>query len=156
MTAGGRRPASPCLPPGTSAYSLHCVESTPERRGGTGVTSGAYLALFVLGLMEGVIGCFQFSRSAGAIPVAALALCALIFVTCLLAGIGMGSPAGAFTPAAGWFLASFVLSLPTGGGSVVITNTAAGMWYLYGGAVAATAAVVLSVMLRIRPRAGRQ
>jgi Family of unknown function (DUF6113) len=133
-----------------AAYSLLCVESTPGRRTGAGVTPAAYLMLFVLGVLEGVIGCFQFSRAIGPVPAAALLLCVVIFVTCLLAGIGMGTPAGAFAPAAGWFAASFVLSLPTGGGSVIVTNTAAGMWYLYGGALCATAAVVASVVLRLR------
>ena len=45
----------------------------------------------------------------------------------------MGSVSGALVPAVGWILASFVLSMPVSSGSVIIANTAAGKWYLYGG-----------------------
>jgi hypothetical protein len=132
------------------------VDSTPERRREAPVTGGAYALLFLLGLAEGLIGCFQFGRSAGPVPVAALVLAAALFVTCVLAGLGMRSAAGAFSAAAGWFIASFVLSLPTGGGSVVITNTTAGLWYLYGGAIVAVVAVVLAYLAWSRPGAGRR
>jgi hypothetical protein len=126
------------------------VETSRERRSEAAVTGGAYALLFLLGVMEGLIGCFQFSRMVGPVPVAALLLCLAVLVTCLLGGLGMGSVAGALLPAAGWFFTSFVLSLPTPGGSVVITNTAAGMWYLYGGSVAAVAAVTAVFVLRFR------
>ena len=46
----------------------------------------------------------------------------------------MRTTIGALVPAIGWFLASFGLAMPTAGGSVIITNTTAGEWYLYGGA----------------------
>lgn len=138
------------------AYSLLCVESAPQGQSRGAVTGAAYALLFLLGVLEGVIGCFQYGGSIGAIPVAALILCLVIFGTCLLGGLGMGSAAAAFAPAMGWFAASFVLSLPTGGGSVIIANTAAGMWYLYGGAVAATAAVVVVFTVRQRSAAGRR
>ena len=46
------------------------------------------------------------------------------------------SPAGSL-PAVGWIVASFVLAMPSSHGSVIITNTTAGKWYLYGGALAA-------------------
>jgi hypothetical protein len=117
--------------------------------GALGVAA-AYVLLFLLGVAEGVIGCFQFSHSVGSIPVAALGFCALILVTCLLAGAGMGSPVGALVVAAGWLAASFVLTLPTAAGSVIVTNTAAGKWYLYGGAVCA--GIGIAVSFRWRPR----
>src|SRR5215831_4615932 len=137
-------------------YNLLCVDSTPEpsrpaRSAGAG---SAYAVLFLLGVMEGLIGCFQFSRSIGPVPVAALAFCVLLFVTCLLAGLGMGSPMGALVPAFGWFLTSFVLTMPTSAGSVIVTNTTAGRWYLYGGAGGAGLAVVLTFALS--RRAGRR
>jgi hypothetical protein len=123
------------------------VDSTPEpspaRRGGLS-TAGTYAALFLVGVMEALIGCFQFSRSIGAVPVAALAFSVLIFLTCLLGGLGMGSPLGALMPALGWFLASLVLTMPTAAGSVIVTNTTAGKWYLYGGAIGAGLGVVLT------------
>jgi len=143
-------------PPAPAPYSLLCVDSTPEprpaRRGALGA-GGAYAALFVLGVMQALIGCFQFSHVIGAVPVAALAFSVLIFLTCLLGGLGMGSPLGGLAPALGWFLASLVLTLPTAAGSVIITDTTAGKWYLYGGAVGAGLGVVLTFT---RPRrAGR-
>ena len=110
----------------------------------------AYVLLFLLGAMEGVIGCFQFSRGIGGVPVVALGFCALIFATCLLAGAGMGSPMAAIVVAVGWLAASFVLTLPSAGGSVIVTNTTAGKWYLYGGAVCAGVGIVVS--FRWRPR----
>ena len=119
------------------------------------MTGGAYALLFVLGVMEGLIGCFQFSGMAGPVPAAALLLAAALFATCLLAGIGMGTAVGTFAVAAGWFAASFVLSLPTSGGSIIVTNTSAGTWYLYGGALAAAAAIVVMVAARAR-LAGRR
>ncbi len=113
-------------------------------------SGGAYAALFLLGVMEGLIGCFQFSRSAGPVPVAALGFCVAIFLSCLLGGWGMASPLGGLVAALGWLAASFVLSLPTPAGSVIVTNTAAGKWYLYGGAVAAAAGVLLTFQRRFR------
>jgi len=142
--------------PAPAPYSLLCVDSTPEpspaHRGGLS-TGGTYAALFLLGVMQALIGCFQFSHVVGAVPVAALAFSVLIFLTCLLGGLGMGSPLGGLAPAAGWFLASLVLTMPTEAGSVIVTNTTAGKWYLYGGAVGAGLGVVLTFT---RPRrAGR-
>jgi hypothetical protein len=141
-------------------YSLLCVDSTPEpspappagpaRPDSFG--GGAYAALFVLGVMEGLIGCFQFSHAIGPVPVVALAFCVVVFLTCLLGGWGMGSPLGGLLPAFGWFLASFLLTMPTSAGSVIVTNTTAGKWYLYGGAVSAGLGVVLTVLGRPGPR----
>jgi Family of unknown function (DUF6113) len=139
------------------------VESTPRSRPpsvGTGVT---YLALFLLGAAQGLIGCFQYSRGAGPVPVAALAFCALIFASCLLGGWGMGSPLGGLMVAVGWFGVSVLLTKPTPGGSVIVTSTAAGLWFLYGGAVCAGAGLAASFRWRTRrparlprptPRAG--
>ena len=74
----------------------------------------------------------------------------VIFATCLLAGLGMGSPMGALVPAFGWFLASFVLTLPTAAGSVIVAGTTAGTWYLYGGAISVGLGVVLTFVLSRR------
>jgi hypothetical protein len=126
------------------------VDSTPQSRPQPLSTGVAYLALFLLGAAEGLIGCFQFSRSAGPVPVAALVFCALIFATCLLAGWGMGSPLGGLLVALGWFGVSVLLTMPTPGGSVIVTNTAAGKWFLYGGAVCAGAGLAGSFRWRAR------
>jgi hypothetical protein len=120
------------------------------QHGALGVAA-AYVLLFLLGAMEGLIGCFEFSRSVGGVPVAALAFCAVILATCVLAGAGMSSPLGALMPAIGWLAASFVLTLPTPAGSVIVTNTSAGRWFLYGGAVCAAIGIALSFRWR-RPR----
>ena len=108
------------------AYSLLCVESGQEAGLGRLGVAAAYVLLFLLGAMEGVIGCFQFSHSIGSVPVAALGFCVLIFATCVLAAAGMGSPMGAIAVAVGWLVTSFVLTLPTAAGSVIVTNTTAG------------------------------
>jgi Family of unknown function (DUF6113) len=130
-------------------YSLHCVEGQTGRRREASAAA-AYAALFVLGAMEGLIGCFQFAHSLGGLPVASLAFCALLLITSLAGAAGMGSALGGVLPAIGWMAASFVLTLPTAAGSVVVTNTSAGKWYLYGGAACAAAGVVGS--FRWRPR----
>lgn len=109
-----------------------------------------YGALFVLGGMQGLIGCFQFAHSLGPVPVASLGFCALLLVTSVAGAAGMGSALGGVLPAVGWLAASFVLTLPTAAGSVVVTNTSAGKWYLYGGAACAAAGVVASFRWRLR------
>jgi hypothetical protein len=114
------------------------------------VTAGVYVVLLVLGAIEGTIGSFQYSRTAGPVPLAAIAFCAGIGATCVLAGAGIRSVAGALMPAIGWIIASFVLSMPVPSGSVIITNTTPGKWYLYGGTVSVLAAVVASFRLWIR------
>ncbi len=137
-----------------AAYSLQSVDSLPNppapRDAQAFVTGGAYALLFLLGAMEGLVGCFQYSRSVGSFPLAAVLLALAIGVTCVLGAAGMGSVAGALAPALGWFGVSVVLSLPTSGGSVLITNTAPGEWYLYGGSVCAAAGVVVAFMRRAR------
>jgi hypothetical protein len=133
-----------------AAYSLLCVKSTAGQRLQAARTPATYLVLFVFGAMQGLIGCFEFSRSVGSMPVAALAFCALILLTCLLAGAGMQSPLGGLVPGLGWFLTSFVLTLPDAAGSVVVTNTTAGEWYLYGGAVSAAVGIVYAFRWRSR------
>jgi peptidoglycan/LPS O-acetylase OafA/YrhL len=147
-----------CAPgagPHVAPYSLLCVEGTPgtpSRQPGALTAPIAYLLLFALGALEGLIGSFEFPRSVGAFPLAALAFCVLILATCLLGGLGMGTPLGGLLPAVGWFLTSFVLTLPTAGGSVIVTDTTAGKWYLYGGAVSAGLGIAISFRARSRAR----
>ncbi len=131
-------------------YSLLCVEAgqTGQRRD-RGVVA-AYVALFLLGVMQGLVGCFQFSHSLAGVPVMSLAFCALLLVTCVAGAAGMGTALGGVLPAIGWLATSFVLTLPTAAGSVIVTNTAAGKWYLYGGAVCAATGIVASFGLRLR------
>ena len=115
-------------------------------RGGSGLlaTGGTYGVLFLLGAVEGIIGSFQYLRTAGPVPLASLAFCAALLVTCLLAGWAMRAVSGALVPAMGWIIASFVLSMPVSNGSVIITASAPGEWYLYGGTVSAVIAVAVA------------
>jgi hypothetical protein len=108
------------------------------------VVVGAYAVLFLLGAAEAMIGSFQYSREPKPVPVAALVCCAVILLTCVLAAWAMGSVSGALLPGMGWIITSFVLSMPVPNGSVIITNTAPGQWYLYGGTLSVAAAVVLT------------
>jgi hypothetical protein len=124
------------------------AEHRPEEHRQAFITGGAYTLLFLFGAAQGVIGCFQFSSAASPIPLAALGFCVLVVATCWLGAAGMRSAAGALVPAAGWFLASLVLTMPTAQGSVIVTNTAAGELYLYGGSACAAAAVVIALVRR--------
>ena len=111
-----------------------------------------YLALFLLGLVQGFIGSFQYSRSP--IPLIAIILIVVIFLTCAACGWGVGTLGAGVLPAIGWILASFFLAMPKSNGSVIITATTAGEWYLYGGALASAAGAVTSFFLRLRSSAG--
>jgi uncharacterized protein DUF6113 len=117
-------------------------------------TGAVYGALVLLGAVEGLIGSFQYSHTAGPVPLAAIVCCLVILATCLLASWAVRSVTGALTPAFGWILASFVMSLPASNGSVIITNSAAGKWYLYGGTLSTVVGVALSFagQARMRPR----
>ena len=117
---------------------------------GTLFNVAVYGMLFVLGAVLGVIGSFQYSWMAGPVPVAALAWCAVLLATCLLGAWAMRSVSGALAPAAGWILAAFLMSMPVSNGSVIITNTAAGRWYLYGGTVTAVAGALLAFVVVVR------
>jgi Family of unknown function (DUF6113) len=143
VSRGG--PLSPGRP-----YSLLCVEAgqTGQRRDRR--TVAAYAALFLLGVMQGLVGCFQFSHSLAGVPVMSLAFCALLLATCVVGAAGMGTALGGVLPAIGWMVTSFVLTLPTAGGSVIVTNTSAGKWYLYGGATCAALGIVAGFGLRLR------
>ncbi len=114
------------------------------------VTGGAYGVLFVVGAVEAIMGSFQYSWTVGPVPAAALGCCAAILVTCLLAGWAMRSLAGALVPAIAWIIVTFVLAMPDAPGSVIITNTASGKWYLYGGAFSAAIGVAAAFTLWVR------
>jgi hypothetical protein len=123
---------------------------TGRRRTTPVLTGAVYLMLFVLGAVEGMIGSFQYSRLAGSVPLAAIAFCVALLVTCLLAGWGMRAVSGALVPAIGWLVASFVLSMPVASGSVIITASTPGEWYLYGGTISAVIGVAGSFHHMIR------
>jgi Family of unknown function (DUF6113) len=160
--ADGRRPPGGHRhrPPGADRHRLpggsgYQPPGGSDPRSEAFVTGGAYALLFVFGAAQGLIGCFQFSQAVGSIPLAALGFCAVILVTCLLGAAAMGSAAGALVPAAGWFLTSLLLTMPTAQGSVIVTNTAAGELYLYGGSGCAALALVIAFARRIGASAAR-
>ena len=86
--------------------------TTGKRGTGRLVTVGVYGVLFLLGVVQGVIGSFQYSLAAKPLPVAALVCCAFILATCLLGAWATRSASGAIVPGMGWIIASFVLSMP--------------------------------------------
>ena len=106
------------------------------------VTVGAYLALFLLGLLQGLIGTFQHSR--GPAPLAAILFDLGILATCVLGSWGMRTALGGVLPAVGWFIVTLILSSVPAGGSILITDSAAGKWFLFGGAVCAVAGALYS------------
>jgi uncharacterized membrane protein len=118
------------------------------------ITVAIYVVLFVLGALLGLIGSFQYSQSP--VPLIAIILDLAIFATCVLGAWATRSMSGGLYPAIGWLLASFIMSMGNHQGSVIITATAAGEWYLYGGALAAAggagAAFVRYAYTQARPR----
>lgn len=112
----------------------------PGQGGGAAVTPGAYLVLFVLGGVQGLLGTFHYSS--GPVPLAAVLFDLAILATCVLGSWGMRTALGGVLPAAGWFLVTLVLSSGSAGGSILITDSTAGKWLLFGGAVCAAAGAV--------------
>ena len=112
------------------------------------VTAAGYLVLFVLGAFQGLIGCFQYSRAPA--PLIAIVLVVIIFGTCVACGWGVGTFAAGLLPAVGWILVSFILATGRPNGSVIITATAAGEWYLYGGALGCVLGSVAAYFTRLR------
>jgi Family of unknown function (DUF6113) len=104
------------------------------------VTAGAYIALCLLGMVQGLIGTFQYSRGPGVLV--AILFDAAILATCMLGARGMRTALGGLLPAVGWFVVTLVLSANSAGGSVIVTDTAAGKWFLYGGSLCAAAGAV--------------
>jgi hypothetical protein len=109
-----------------------------------------YVVIFALGVLEGVIGSFQYSQPP--VPWIAITADVVIFATCVLCGWGTLTFTGALAPAAGWMLAAFYLSMGTHQGSVIITNTSAGKWFLYGGTLAVVASLMANFALLLRAR----
>ncbi len=137
---------------------METTQDRPEQRPGHRyrglITALGYLALLVLGAVQGLIGSFQYNDSPA--PVIAIVLDLLILATCVLAGWGMRTYAAGILPALGWVIVSFVIASPRSNGSVVITATSPGEWYLYGGALAAAvgAAIAFFGWARARNRLG--
>jgi uncharacterized membrane protein len=113
------------------------------------VTVAAYVALFLLGALIGLIGTFQYGQ--GPAPLAAILFDLAILAVCVLGSAGMRSALGGVFPTAGWLVVTLVLSSSSAGGSVLVTDTSAGKWFLFGGAVCAAVGAVYAFAVWSRP-----
>lgn len=113
------------------------------------VTAGAYVALFLLGMVQGLVGTFQYSRGPGVL--AAILFDAAILATCVLGAWGMRTALGGVLPAVGWFVVTLVLSGNAAGGSVIVTDTVAGRWFLFGGSLCAAVGALCAFAIWSRP-----
>jgi hypothetical protein len=120
-----------------------------------GLTTITYLALFLFGVAQGLLGAFYYA--VGPDPLAAIGFDLVILATCVLGAWGTGRAAGAFVPAAGWFIATLVLASGTGAGSVIVTASTAGEVFLYGGAICAVIGAVagFTIWARRKPAGPR-
>jgi len=100
-----------------------------------GLTTITYLALFLFGAAQGMVGAFYYNS--GPPPLASLGFDLAILASCVLAAWGTERPPAAFLPALGWFIAAFVLASGTSGGSIIVTASSGGEWFLFGGAAGA-------------------
>lgn len=126
------------------------VAGRPGDTDGRAVTVAAYVALFVLGAVQALLGTFQYSRGPG--PLAAICFDVAILATCVLGSWGMRTGLGGVLPAAGWLIVTLVLSTAPAGGSVLVTATVAGEWFLFGGALSAVGGAVYAFARWSRPR----
>ena len=121
----------------------------PALGGGPVVKAAAYVVLFLLGAVQALIGTFQYGRGPGSLLAICFAL--VILATSLLGAWGMRTATGGVLPAAGWYLVVIVLGTSNAGGSVLVADTSAGKWFLFGGAIGRTK----SEAGLARPRVGR-
>jgi hypothetical protein len=112
------------------------------------ISIAAYVVLFLFGLLQALLGVFHYG--AGPAPWAALGFDLAILITCLLSAWGMQSAGGGLMPGAGWFLTALVLSTGTHGGSVLITDSTAGKFFLFGGAGCAAVGCLLAYVIWAR------
>ncbi|HXT94513.1 MAG TPA: DUF6113 family protein [Trebonia sp.] len=127
--------------------------SQDHQSGQRAITAVGYLVLFLLGAFQGMIGSFQYNRSPA--PLIAIVFVVIILVTCVACGWGVGTFAAGLLPAVGWIIAAFVIAMPRPNGSVIVTQTAAGEWFLYGGALACVLGSVGAFVARVRRSAVR-
>jgi hypothetical protein len=104
------------------------------------ITVSGYIALFLLGMVQGLLGTFWYSAGPGVLV--AVLFDAAILATCMLGAWGMRTALGGVLPAIGWFVVTLVLSGNSAGGSVIVTDTAAGKWFLFGGSLSAAGGAV--------------
>jgi len=123
-------------------------QGSPPETGQRAIIAVGYLMLLILGALQGLIGSFQYGRSPS--PLIAILLIVIIFLTCVGCGGGIGTFGAGLLPAVGWLLASFILAMSRPNGSVIITGTPAGEWYLYGGSLACLIGAFVTFFTRAR------
>lgn len=123
------------------------------RPGDAALTVATCVMLGLFGMLQALVGAFFYG--VGPAPVAAIGFDLAILATCLIGGWGLGRPLGGVIPAIGWFVVAFVLASGTSGGSVLITASAAGEWFLFGGAACAAAGIVAAATVWSRFGLGR-
>ena len=116
-----------------------------SRPADTALTVATCVMLGLFGMLQALVGAFFYG--VGPAPLAAIGFDLAILATCLIGGWGLRRPLGGVIPAIGWFIVAFVLASGTGGGSVLITASAAGEWFLFGGAACATAGLVAAMTI---------
>ncbi len=126
----------------------------PALGDGPVVKAAAYVALFLLGAVQALIGTFQYGRGSGSLLAICFAL--VILATCLLGAWGMRTAGGGVLPAAGWYLVAIVLGSSNAGGSVLVADTSAGKWFLFGGAIGAAAGALIAFGRWSRASAARR
>jgi hypothetical protein len=142
-SASGPARGSSGGPPRGSSSGQARASGPPALTGGElAVAAAAYVALFLVGALLGLIGTFQYGR--GPVPLAAILFDAAILASCVLGSWGMRTALGGVLPAAGWFIVTLLLTSTSPGGSVIVTDTPAGKWFLFGGAVCAAAGAVFA------------
>ncbi|MCD0447945.1 DUF6113 family protein [Actinocorallia sp. API 0066] len=106
-----------------------------------GAAKGAlYGLLAVGGALVGLIGAFQYNRSI----LVCLLVVAFTFLAVRGAGWASGARTGALVPAVAWVVTTGALSVSRPEGDVIVTNSTGGLLFLFGGVVAALAAVLLT------------
>jgi hypothetical protein len=124
-----------------------------SRSARSALTVATCVALVLFGMLQALLGAFFYG--VGPAPLASIGFDLAIAATCLLGAWGLGRPLGGVVPAIGWFVVAFVLATSTSGGSVVITASAAGEWFLFGGACGATGGMLAALTVWSRYGRGR-
>ena len=127
------------------------ARATPDRLLDPVLTVTTYVMLVLFGMAQALLGTFFYGS--GPAPLASIGFDVAILATCLLGAWGLGRVLGAVAPAVGWFIVAFILASGTAGGSVLITASSAGEWFLFGGAAGATAGLIAATTA-LRSRRG--
>jgi hypothetical protein len=137
-------PYGPYGPHGPDDLAVPVPVWKPNPRVEAFITGAAYGGLVVAGLMLGVIESFSFSWSAGPVPLSAILWSLFNLVAFWGAGWGMGRKLGAAVPTLMWLVVVIVLAIRRPEGDLVVTGTAEGTVFLYGGVLAAGIAILLA------------